>query len=397
MYHLIKSALLTIVCLLPLVAQAQVIDVQALLLQATGLEPYEMEGMRAEVISPEGHVAGTWLSAADPALRGIYVLYKQETGGYAVYLLGYLTNARIGGFLPDGSLLVNAHDMAGKPKVYHFNSIEDGRLEPQRMAEPATLYPLPFQAATVSKVRGGLVALNTQLTGLRTDRPLPANAYAKDIPLHFKRPGSCNRGVVFAPATNRYIEQAFPMAVTLNADSHVYDLLANGTACGSSKAFAGKQYLRAAFPFYATPDSAYLVLPGLQGRATACNENGLVAGVYVDAQNGQERGFVWDFNERNNDRDGWVVLRNNRPAIPEAMNAAGQVVGSDQGQAFVWVKSNFYYIDDLMQSHAQFGGWQFTALHDVNDAGQAVGEVLVNGAQKAVVVNLEGLLRPMEQ
>ena len=389
---MLRPYLLLMSLLLSFSAMAQVTDLKSIVLKHTGKEAYEMEDFRAEIISPEGHIAGTFLSTQDVNNRVPYVLIKNESGRYQPFVLTELPAARVAGFVGGANLVVNSAPAAvAEQKVLVFRWQGSDYAKNGKDYAPE-LVKLPFDQATVVSCQDSLLAVNAKLQDQRTDRELPANQYASDIPADFRRSTTCTRGMAYDLLTGLYAYTSFPMAIALNLDSEVAQVNLQGYACGASKGFAGRRYLEEYYPFYATPDSVYLVLIGTQGRAIAMNEAGLVCGSFYQPEMGKTMGFVWNFEERLNEREGWQVIRNNRPALPEAMNESGMIVGTDEIQAFVWKDNVFNYLDDIIDSsNPDLSKWNFRALHDINDAGLAVGEAEVDGNFVAVLVDLNQL------
>lgn len=376
--------LLVIVFFMSQPCDGQVIDLQPLLLEAKGLEPYEMEDMQAEHISEEGHIAGTYLSTTDLQQREVFVL-RYEEGSYQPYFLGSYAQAQIADFSAQDLWLNYKREGERAVLRFRWQAAGGGKYE---AGKPR----LPVASAAVAAVSGQQVALNAQLQNLPADQPLPANAYAADVPADFARPVACERGMLADLEAGTQQPVAFPMALALNLDSRIYDITSDGRACGASKGFAGKDYLASMYPFYADADSVYLILIGLRGQAMVMNEAGLVAGLYQPRGSQQGFGFVWNFADRFNDQDGWQVLRNNRPATPRAINEAGIVVGNDENQAFVWQKGVFQYLNSLVSTQSEdYAGWSFRSLHDVNDQGIAVGQAAYEGGFKAVAIDLKQL------
>lgn len=387
-----RICLLVILAMISLPGYGQITDLKALVMKATGKEAYEMEDFRAEVISPGGHIAGTFLSTTDINFRVPYALIRQENGSYKTFILPALPDARIGDFVGDAHLIVNALPQeATEQKVIVFRWEGDGYASDGTNYIAETLN-LPFEQPYVVSCQDSLLAINTPVSDLRTDKELPDNFYAGDISDDFVRPDSCRRGLAYDLLTGEYAYTAFPMALALNVDSEVSQATIDGYACGASKGFAGRSYLDHYYPFYATPDSVYLVLIGTRGRAIAMNDAGLVCGSFYQPETDRTMGFVWDFAERLNSTEGWQVIRNNRPAIPEALNAKGMIVGTDEIQAFVWKDNNFNYLSDIVQAtDPSLSKWNFRSLHDINDAGLAVGEAEVDGDFVAFLVDLNQL------
>ncbi len=385
-YWFIIFALVLIVIglILPPDAQAQVTDLQPILLQASGAEPYEMEDIQVTAISPEGHLAGTYLSPRDINNRVVFVLLQQPDGQYKTFFLGTHPQATVGGFVNGKGLLVNATTYNGNKQVWHYAWQDHGYQAKQQN--------YGYANAAIAHTSNNHLAINVTHTGAPEQTTLPPNPYAQDIPKQYVLPQQCRRALLGQMGSANLKPVAFPMALPLNADAAIYGVAPNGHACGASKGFAGKDYLKSYYPFYATPDSVYLVLTGIRGRALAVNSLGMVAGVYQQANTGKEIGFIWQYQNRNNAHDGWQVIRNNRAAVPAALNEHGVVVGAEGNKAFVWHNQQYQYIDDLVaKAKPHMANWRFIKLTRINDHGLAVGLAVVNKSSRPVLLNLNKL------
>ncbi len=122
--------------------------------------------------------------------------------------------------------------------------------------------------------------------------------------------------------------------------------------------------------------------------ATAINAAGQLAGNigYGDFSGSYSRGFLWSPTKTNLIDAPVEGLYGNEVTV-NGLNDGGLVVGRWKGaqgsKAFLFRNETFIDLNTLIPT----GGWQLTAAYSINEAGQIVGEGILNGAARAFLLN----------
>lgn len=231
-----------------------------------------------------------------------------------------------------------------------------------------------------------------QITGYSHDALTPARSYI------WSAAGITELGLLPAgqSASAAAINGTGDVALTADGLAAVYHNrtltpLESGGCCASATAINDAGAIAGQAPGFGPPaiwrDGVRQDLPtfgGSGGRAEAINESGWAAGSALTAS-GESRAFLWD---------GTLIdlgTLGGPNSTAYDINEAGAIVGaSDTGsgnhprRAFIWAGGVLRDLNDLLPPES---GWTLTAARAINDRGQIAGVGILQGQERAFLLN----------
>ena len=159
-----------------------------------------------------------------------------------------------------------------------------------------------------------------------------------------------------------------------------------GIACGENRT---NNNIRNPVLYFIDKDTAIFFLSKIPGYATHINDNGTVCGVFY-AENGEERGFVWNINQMKTFSEdvAFTDINPDNQTIPMFINNSEIIVGRSKSD-FVYIKDmTVFKMKDLLLRYG-YVNYKCINILSLNNNNYCLVECIVNDTIKRLVVRID--------
>ena len=326
-------------------------NISEILEKKLNLDKNALSELKVTAINDNGDLGGTFTTGSSDGKQTLFVLLFKNN--YKTYIeIGRFNDVAITGLSNSGHITVNIKSETNNgyaPFLLKWNG-KDFERDENKKYKFLRLNPAGMEGyvhGITENVVFGLTQFKAPEENAVAIAPYWKNVAGESITFQ----EHCFKGFIKNIETGEIQYKGFPLAKVYNFDSDVKAVAKNMASCGSSKAVTGSHFSKINCPFYSTKDTTLQILAGLKGYATGVNSKGQVTGVWYRGNSNEKQGFVWEYDKKDNQHDGWKNIYSGLDVYPKMINEAGIVAGIiDGNKAFIWYDNKLLFLHQIFNS-----------------------------------------------